>query len=141
MNLNGNMEKFGLDTSVVMRLLTADPPEQAKAALQFVRDLHLRGEPAQVSDQTVSEAYFALHHHYGIAKTDALAQLLNFLESGIVREVRGGMARKALHATMSSVNKPGFVDRLIHAQYRKASRRLVTFEKASKRLVGTVLLK
>jgi predicted nucleic acid-binding protein len=135
------MEKFGLDTSVVLRLLTGDPPAQAQSAFRFVQDLHARGEPAHLSDQTVSEAYFALQHHYGVPKKDALTQLLSFLESGWVREEPNGTAKKTLQAALSSAQKPGFVDRLIHAQYRRASCRLATFEKASKRLVGTVLLK
>ena len=134
-------EKHGLDTTVVMRLLTASPHEQALVALRFVQQQQAKGEPAQVSDRVIAEAYFALQHHYGISKIEAQTQLLNFLESGAVSEEGGGMAKKALQSSLASPNKPGFIDRLIHAQYFNASRRLVTFEKASKRLAGTLLLK
>ena len=40
-----------------------------------------------------------------------------------------------------NVSKPGFVDRLIHAQYGNIRAALVTFERASAKLDNVVVLK
>jgi predicted nucleic acid-binding protein len=59
-------ELIGLDTSVVMRILTGEPEAQAKAAQEFVRTVILQGRRLVVSDLVVSEASFALVTHYGV---------------------------------------------------------------------------
>ena len=127
---------LGLDTSVVLRLLTGEPAAQAEVAIQQVTAKADAGRPCLVSDLVVTEAYFALHSHYKVPKSEALATLLCFLESPLVQPE--GAAIEALRSTLDSTSKPGFVDRLIHLQYSPA--RLVTFEKAASKLPSCVLL-
>ncbi len=131
---------FGLDTSVVLRLLTGLPEDQASAALRFVQEASEAGRTPVVSDIVVCEAYFALHAHYRVPKRSAQKALLNLLRSRSVVSEAGGSAARALEAAASGTQSPGFVHRLIHEQYRRLGVALVTFEKASAKLRNAVLL-
>lgn len=131
---------LGLDTSVVLRLLVGSPPRQAGAALSLVKENVAAGVKVVVSDLVVSEAYFALHAHYGVPKTEAIRALLEMLSSGLVDPADGPAILAVLAAAARPPAKPGFVDRLIHAQYRRASANMATFERAAKRLPGAVVL-
>ncbi len=130
----------GFDTSVVLRLLTAEPANQADVALGFLKELKVAGRRAFVSDLVVSEAYFALQAHYQVPKKSAVRVLLDFVRSGFVEQEENGAADEALESITVSSQKPGFVDRMIHAQYGKIPATLVTFEKASSKLDGVILL-
>lgn len=131
---------LGLDTSVVLRLLVGEPPDQADAALAFVKRNLAAGVKVVVSDLVVSEAYFALHAHYAVPKKRAVDALREMLSSGLVDPADGPAILSVLEAAWRPPAKPGFVDRLIHAQYRRASADLATFERASRRLPGTMIL-
>ena len=132
---------MGLDTSVVLRLLTGEPPAQAKRALRFLDELLAQGGKAIVSDLTVAETYFALQAHYRVPKKETVRTLSDFLSSGLVAPEAGASALEALSAAATSSQKPGFVDRLIHAQYIKMAGGIVTFERAAGKLEGAVVLK
>lgn len=129
---------IGLDTSVVLRLLTGAPEDQARCALAEVRELVRRGVSLIVSDLVVSEAYFALQYHYGVPKTEALSLLSRFFdESGITSS---GAAATVLAVPHLATVNPGFVDRLIQAEYASSTREMLTFEKAAGRLPGVRVL-
>jgi predicted nucleic acid-binding protein len=130
----------GLDTSVVLRLLTGEPVRQANVALAFLGELKAHGRRAVVSDLVVSETYFALQAHYEVPKKAAVRALLEFLQSGFAEEEENGAAVEALGSISTSSQKPGFVDRMIHAQYGKIPAALVTFEKASGKLDHAIVL-
>jgi predicted nucleic acid-binding protein len=132
--------RIGLDTSVLLRLLLGEPVGQAATAVTFVKESWLAGRRIVVSDLVVSEAYFALHHHYGVEKREAVARLLEILRSGLVEPADGPQVLAALEAAGRSPAKPGFVDRLIWAQYDRLSAGMATFEHAGARLPGTTLL-
>ena len=131
---------FGLDTSVVLRLLVGAPHDQAEAALSFVKKNLAAGIKIVVSDLVVSEAYFALHAHYDVPKGEAIGVLLEMLRSGLVEPADGPAILTVLEAAARPPAKPGFVDRLIHAQYGRANASMATFELAARRLSGTVVL-
>ena len=130
----------GLDTSVVMRLLTGEPPKQTRRAYEYLLELQQNGQEAIVSDLVVSEAYFALHAHYGVPKSEAVEALLDFLRAGLVAPEPGGRAIEALTAMTAAPGKPGFVDRMIHAQYLALPAQVASFETAFRRLPNTVIL-
>jgi predicted nucleic acid-binding protein len=121
----------GLDTSVVMRLLTGDPPDQAEVAATFLGESSAAGDRLLVTDLVIAEAYFALHAKYKVPKAEALQRLREFVESG---EVEAGAAPQVLQTPNLASSKPGFVDRLIHASYGKDQARLVSFEKSAGKL-------
>ncbi len=127
----------GLDTSVVMRLLTGDPPDQAKLAAAFLTESKAAGDRLRVTDLVIAEAYFALHSKYKVPKAEALLRLRQFVESG---EVETGAAAGVLQTPNLASAKPGFVDRLIHAAYANDQARLVSFEKAVGKLAGAKVL-
>ena len=130
---------FGLDTGFIIRLLTDDPADQAARARQWLEQSLQRGEKPRVTDLVIIEAYFALQTHYSVPKAEALRALRQLLESGDVNPV--GFALEVMQKTPNlATAKPGFVDRLIHAEIRSQGGQLLTFEKASARLAGTRVL-
>ena len=127
----------GLDTSVVMRLLTGDPPDQAEVAATFLAESKAVGDRLLVTDLVIAEVYFALHSKYKVPKTEALQRLREFVESG---EVEASAAAQVLRTPNLASAKPGFVDRLIHATYSNDQARLVSFEKSVRKLAGAKVL-
>ena len=127
----------GLDTSVVMRLLTGDPPDQAEVAATFLAESKATGDRLLVTDLVIAEVYFALHSKYKVPKAEALQRLREFVESG---EVEAGVATQVLRMPNLASAKPGFVDRLIHATYSNDQACLVSFEKSVSKLAGAKVL-
>ena len=128
----------GLDTSVVLRLLTGMPETLAQTALAELRRRIEHGATLFVSDLVVAEVYFALQHHYGMPKTEAVRLLAEFLREGSVKAM--GAAAAVLAMPNPATANPGFVDRLIHAEYRKLAGEMLTFEQAARNLPGTRVL-
>ncbi len=130
--------KIGLDTSVVLRLLLGEPPDQTARAVAFLDHVRLRGDEAVISDLVAAETYFALQHHYGVSKRDALMGLRRLLTGGEIAPV--GSLAEVLAVDGLATAKPGFVDRLIHAAYLSSSAEMVSFEKATGRLPSARVL-
>ena len=126
--------RTGLDTSVVVRLLVGEPAAQTKAAWAAVAD----AAPVVVSDLVISEAYHVLRHHYAIAHADAIAGLRALLSDARVQTT--GVAGEVLGALSGAEAGPGFMDRMIHADYRRADAELLTFDRAATRLPDTRLV-
>jgi predicted nucleic acid-binding protein len=124
--------RIGLDTSVVLRLLTGEPASLALLAARRVESSLRGGDTVLVSDLVVSEAYFALQHHFGLSKARALEVLGEFLrQSGIEA---AGSAGRILGLPNLALARPGLVDRLIHGEYLGVADEMLTFEKAAARL-------
>jgi len=124
----------GLDTSVVLRLLTGEPDAQARCAFEELRRVRDGGEDLCVSDLVVAKVYFAFHYQYGIPQPEALRRVALFLTESGVRAL--GVAAEVLAARGPAAGKPGFVDRLIHAESLRSVKKVLTFEKAGERLAG-----
>ncbi len=127
----------GLDTSVVLRLLLGEPIAQAERAVAELNKMRGRGKRGAVSDLVISEAYFALQYHYDVPKQLALDKLREFLESPEI--VPLGEALAILQQEHLAKAKPGFVDRMIHADYLRKTSTMVTFEKASAKLSSVLI--
>lgn len=97
------------------------------------------GAKVFVSNVVVMEAYFACQHHYGMAKAAVLSGLrtLFSMSTFVVHPQLIGL----LSLPDLASAKPGFLDRLIHAEVVVARLPLVTFDKAAARLPDTQLLK
>jgi predicted nucleic-acid-binding protein len=123
----------GLDTSVLLRILTGEPREPALAALQYLLAREKVGDRVLVSDWVVAEAYYALQHHYGISKRETLEALKDFLSNSGVESTGEVVAVLATPSLESA--KPGFIDRVIHRNYlRSGAEEVATFEKAAAKL-------
>jgi predicted nucleic-acid-binding protein len=131
--------KIGLDTSFILRLLTGSPEAQASLALMEMRALLGQGATLVVSDMVAAEVYFALQHHYGLPKSEALSLIGQFLNERGVESL--GVAKVVLEVPNLATANPGFVDRLIQAEYMKSVKEILSFEKAGTRLTGVRVLR
>ena len=131
--------RAALDTSVVMRLLTGQPQDLATAARRYMAETEQSGAKVFISNLVVLEAYFACQHHYGMPKEAVLAGLRTLL-SMTTFVVHPQLLPLLATESLASA-KPGFLDRLIHAEATTARLPLVTFEKAASRLPQTQILK
>jgi predicted nucleic-acid-binding protein len=126
---------FGLDTSVVLRLLTGEPEGLAKHAVQRITDLLAKGDSFAVSDLVAAETYYALQFHYKMPKNEALAALMLLAKEG--SGIRfSAEAERVLKTPRLAKANPGFVDRLIHAGYQRANQSMLTCENAAQKLAG-----
>jgi predicted nucleic-acid-binding protein len=127
-----------LDTSVVLRLLVAEPADQYQSATDFLQQRLDADTRVHISELVLAEAYFALQSFYGLPKKDAIDALSLFAShSGITVSPS---AAEVLAQPNLAASKPGFVDRLIHGISNASGQTLVTFEKAAKKLPTTHVL-
>ena len=76
--------RFGIDTSVLVRLLTGEPEADFALCVHKLRSLiEKEGAEILVSNQVVGEAYIAVQHHYGVSRDGARAGLLDVPRSGL----------------------------------------------------------
>ncbi len=118
--------RFGIDTSIIVRLATGDPEEGFDTCVRKLTAL-IEREDAEIfaSNQVIGEAYIALQHHYGISKPDARAALASVLRSGLVAPLNGAGVFAALEADAGC----GLLDRLIVDDYRRAELTTLTLDR------------
>lgn len=126
----------GLDTSVVLRLLTGEPRPLAEAARTYVDSARAMGKSVGVTDTVVGEAYFALQHHYGMSEPDVRALLRRFLESGVVT-----VEPEAVLDAFAPRGGAGFLDRLIDTRHRSLGWTSVTVDRKMARALGAELIR
>lgn len=124
---------YGLDTSFVLRLITGEPEELALQAVRRLAQLRQAGADCFISDLVASETYYALQFHYKLPKEAALSALaaLGKGRDGIRFSGATGAVLQTPHLSRAT---PGFVDRLIHADYRRAGHAMLTCEHAAGKL-------
>ena len=129
---------FGLDTSVVLRLLTGQPQDLAARALARYQDGIAAGDDFCVSDVVAAEAYFALQQHYRKTKEEALEALKGF-SSGEGISFSQNFAASINTPDIHKAN-PGFVDRMLVSGYREQGQITLSCEKSFKRLADTEVI-
>ena len=129
--------RFGIDTSVLVRLLTGDPPADFDRCTDALRQL-IEAEDAMMlaSNQVIGETYIAVQHHYGVSRADARAGLLDVLRSGLVAPLNGRSVLTAIEAPDS----PGLMDRLIANDYGDQVLEVLTLDRRMASLSGARLL-
>ena len=118
--------RFGIDTSILVRLLTGRPEDTYTAcrnALQVL--IEERGARIFASNMVIGEAYIAVQHHYGVAKEDARDGLLTVLQSGMVSPLHG----RSVLSAITSPSGAGLLDRLIADDYRRAELVTLTLDR------------
>lgn len=125
------IRRYGIDTSVLVRLLTGVPEADFARSVQGLSVL-VRDEGAGVfaSNQVIGEAYVAVQHHYGVAKADARTGLLQVLRSGLVAPLNG---RSVLDA-IGSAGGADLLDRLIADDYTREDLDVLTLDRAMAKL-------
>jgi predicted nucleic acid-binding protein len=109
--------RFGIDTSILVRLVTGDPTDGFEHCVRKLTVL-VQHDDAEIfaSNQVIGEAYIALQHHYGVSKAEARAGIHQVLRSGLVAPLNGS----ATLATLEADSGCGLLDRLIAEDYRRA---------------------
>lgn len=124
--------RFGIDTSVLVRLLTRDPQDEYERCVTRLTAL-VEEQDCEIfaSNQVVGEAYIAVQHHYGVSREDARSALLRLLgSSGLVRPLNG---RAVIHALMAT-GGPGLFDRLIANGYDRSALDVFTLDRKMAKL-------
>ncbi len=118
--------RFGIDTSILVRLATGDPEDGFEHCVRKLTAL-IERDDAEVfaSNQVISEAYIALQHHYGVSRSDARAALASVLRSGLVAPLHKAGVFAALEASAGC----GLLDRLIADDYRRAELTTLTLDR------------
>ena len=129
---------FGLDTSVVLRLLTGEPPELAARALERYQQGIANGDDFAVSDVVAAETYYALQHHYNKTKEESLAALMAL--SGGERISFSPDFMAAIKTPNIHKANPGFVDRMLVSGYTSKSQITLSCEKSFRRLPDTEVI-
>lgn len=120
------IRRYGIDTSVLVRLLTGDPAKDFEYCVGRLRALiEEEGSEIFASNQVVGEAYIAVQHHYGVSKAEARVSLLNVLRSGLVSPLNGHTVVEALEASRGA----GLLDRLIADDYARGGMEVLTLDR------------
>lgn len=126
---------LGLDTSVVLRLLTGLPSGEASSARRRLEQAVREGEDVVVTDLVLAECYHALQYHYEVPKAEARLKIHAMLRSNIVR-AEPASAIRAFEREAGA----GLVDRLIHERHRLAGATTITLDRRMAALEGAVRL-
>ena len=131
------IRRYGIDTTVLVRLLTGEPEDEYIRVVERLSTL-VRDEGAEIvaSNQVIGEAYLVVRRHYGVGKTDARAGLRNVLRSGLVAPLNGFRAVVAIEAS----KPPGLLDRLIADDYARARALILTLDREVAGLPGAELV-
>ena len=118
--------RFGIDTSVLVRLLTGEPEADFARCVRKLRAL-IEEEDAEilVSNQVIGEACIAVQHHYGVSRDDARDGLLDVLHSGLVAPLNGSTVLAAMEARRGA----GLLDRLIADDYARSGLAALTLDR------------
>ena len=121
------IRRYGIDTSILVRLLTGMPEADYDGCVERLSVLMTEeGAAVVASNQVIGEAYVAVQHHYGVTTADARAGLLDVFRSGVVAPLNGRSVLEAIRAT----RRPGLLDRLIADDYGRADLDTLTLDKA-----------
>ncbi len=118
--------RFGIDTSILVRLLTGDPKAGFEDSVRKLT-LLIEQEDAEtfVSNQVIGEAYIVLQHHYGVSRGDARTALTQVFSSGLVAPLNGNNVLKILETRTGC----GLLDRLIADDYCRSGLVTLTLDR------------
>ena len=118
--------RYGIDTSVLVRLITALPEaEYRRCQAELARIVEQERAELFASSQVIGEAYIAAQHHYGVSKRDALVALNGALTSGLVAPMNGQPVLNVLQATGGA----GLIDRLVADGYSRTVSETLTLDR------------
>ena len=117
--------RIGNDTSVLVRLITGEPPDAFARCVERLNDLAVSGAEIFASNQVIGEAYIAVQHHYHVSESDARSEISKALTSGLVAPLNGSDVIAALEVS----DGPGLFDRLIAEDYTRAGLEVLTLDR------------
>ena len=116
---------YGIDTSVLVRLVTGEPPTDFTHCMERLNALKDAGLDILVSNQVIGEAYITVQHHYDLTEPEARAALLDIFQRGLVWPLNGA----DIIAMLEVSGGPGLFDRLIADGYRRAGLDVFTLDR------------
>ena len=119
------IQSYGIDTSVLVRLMTNRPGENTARGVKRLTALVQRGGEVFASNHVIGEAYIAVQHHYGVSKSDARTALLGVRRSGLVVALNGRSVVFALQA----YRRPDLFDRLVTDEYSRANLQVLALDR------------
>ena len=130
---------YGLDTSIVIRLLMNEPPELVEKVAAFVNSAIAEGNDFFISDLVVSEAYYVLQKYYGKSKALAISDLKTIASSPSF--AFSPEALSALDTPDAWKASPGMIDRMIANGYAARGYVTISCEKSFSKLDLTQVIK
>ena len=119
------IRRYGIDTSLLVRLVTGRPKGKYEYCLNSLRNLaDVEGAEIYVSNQVIGETYVAVQHHYGVPKSRASASIASALLGGLILPLNGPDVFSILEETSGA----GLFDRLIADGYRKSGLETLTLD-------------
>ena len=126
-------QRYGIDTSVLVRLITALPEaEYRRCQAELAGMVEQENAELFASNQVIGEAYIAVQHNYGVSKSDARVALIGALTSGLVAPLNGQPVLNALQETGGA----GLMDRLIAEDYSRTVSETFTLDRRMAALPG-----
>lgn len=130
---------IGIDTNVVIRVLTGDDESQAAAARQFLESMERTGDRAFVTLVGLAEVSWVLRRGYGCSRSQIAEAIQKLLESEPFEVEAPPVVTAALVAYKSG--GADFADYLIlFRNLFEGNERLVTFDATLARVPGVSLL-
>jgi predicted nucleic acid-binding protein len=127
-------DRYGIDTSILVRLVTGDPEDEFEECVRRLSRLVERdGAEIFASNQVIGETYVALQHHYGVSKAEGRDAFVSVLGSGLVAPLNGESVIAALEAKSGC----GLLDRLIVDDYLRAGATTLTLDRKMAALDGS----
>jgi predicted nucleic-acid-binding protein len=127
---------IALDSSVLVRYLVQDNPDQVRAAARLIEDELSENKPGYISLVVLVEVTWVLGRTYGFAGADIEAAV-----TGLMRAKQFELERRELVEVAVRGDMRHFADRLIHQLGRRAGCvETVTFDRRFSRLPGVRLL-
>lgn len=129
--------RYGIDTSILVRIVTGQPNDQYQYCLIALRHLaDVEGDEIYVSNQVIGETYVAVQHHYGVPKSRASASIVSALQGGLILPLNGPDVLSILQETSGA----GLFDRLIVDEYEKSGFETLTLDRRMASLPDTRIL-
>ena len=126
-------QRYGIDTSVLVRLVTREPEADFRDCVEKLRIL-VEEQRCEIfaSNQVVGEAYITIQHHYQKSADEARSALFDVLSSGLVSPLNG----RSVIEELQTSGGPGLFDRLISNDYTRAGMETLTLDRAMASLPG-----
>ena len=125
--------RFGIDTSVLVRLVTGQPEPDFRSCLEALRLIvEDRSGELFASNQVIGEAYVTIQHHYGVSDAEAREGLIAVLTSGLVAPSNGHEVILMLEERQGA----GLFDRLIADGYAREGMETLTLDRRMSSLPG-----
>lgn len=132
-------QHYGIDTSILVRLMTGDPTDDYTATVVALEKILLEDANTKilVSNQVIGEAYIAVRHHYGVSREQARSALLSVFQSGLIAPLHGDSVIHALGQSKGC----GLLDRLIAIDYTSHHVTTLTHDRKMAALEGVMRLR